>query len=381
MVSVRHVCMFYSELGGVERSVVDLVNGLKDSHCVDVLCNKHGRGVQIESINEVVVTKAGSPFSIAGRPVSRSFIHHLGGTRTDIVHYHLPCPLATIGHLLRPPAAKIAVATWHHDLQRYPLLNSVQMAVLWRLFKVLDAIIVTSPIMIDVVPILSQHREKCSVIPLGIDESRFSVDLQSQDEIDQIRKQYGKQIVLFVGRLVYYKGCEILLRAMRSIDAQLVIVGEGPLENELKALANDLGIAQRVHFTGRLSDSVLTSMYKASDVFVLPSTQRTECFGLVQIEAMLSGVPVINTSLPTGVPWVSQHEVTGLTVKPGDVDELAGAIARLLANEKQRTEYGSSARIRALENFTLSHQVRATSELYANLLARFEPKSRASKAI
>lgn len=369
MTSIRHICMFYSELGGVERAVMNLVDGLKHRHEVDVLCSKHGRGVQIENVRGVTVTRAGSPLSIAGRPFSRSFIHHLAGTKADVLHYHLPCPLATIGHLTYRPESKVTVATWYHEMQRYPVVNAAQLVMLKLLFKDIDAIIVPSPAMIDNVPILAEFRDKCRMIPLGIDESLFDPSTLSESRIETLRQEYGTPLILFVGRLVYYKGCDILIRAMKKLDAKLVIVGEGPLEAELKHLADSLGIAGKIHFSGRIPDTALAHLYKACDVFVLPSTQRTECYGLVQVEAMLSSVPVINTALPTGVPWISQDLLTGLTVPPGDVEELVKAISKLLEDHELRKKLGQAGRKRALENFTLRQQIAATTQLYASLLS------------
>jgi rhamnosyl/mannosyltransferase len=257
-------------------------------------------------------------------------------------------------------------------MQRYPVVNAAQLVMLWPLFKDIDAIIVPSPAMIDNVPILAQNREKCQVIPLGIDESLFASDAVNEVTIQNLRQRYGAPLVLFVGRLVYYKGCDVLLKAMKKIDANLVIVGEGPLEGELKHLAENLGLGGKVHFVGRVSDVELAHFYRACDVFVLPSTQKTECYGLVQVEAMLSGVPVVNTSLPTGVPWISQDQYTGLTVPPGDVDELIRAISRLLSDRALRIALGQAGQKRALENFTLRQQIAATSQLYTNILSRLQ---------
>jgi rhamnosyl/mannosyltransferase len=365
--------MFYSELGGVERAVMDLVNRLKEEFEVDVLCTKHGRGVLVETIDGVAVTRAGSPFDIAGRPLSRSFLHHLSGTKSDIIHYHLPCPLATAAHISNRPPVKVAVATWHHGLQRYPVINDVQLIMLSVLFKDLDAILVTSPVMLDSVPILSQHRDKCRVIPLGVDETRFLSNGTNYDEaIAALRRTYGMPMVLFVGRLVYYKGLDILINAMRTIDASLVIVGVGPLEAKLKNLADKFGMSRKVHFLGHVPDPELANLYRASSVYVLPSTKPTECFGLGQAEAMLSGLPVVNTSLPTGVPWVSQDQITGLTVPPGDERALSDAIIRILSDDQLRVRLGQAARTRALEHFTLRSHALATRKLYLELLERKE---------
>jgi len=186
------------------------------------------------------------------------------------------------------------------------------------------------------------------------------------DKIIEIKKQIGSPIVLFVGRLVYYKGVEYLIRAFKNINAQLVLVGSGPLENDLKHLAKDLEIEERVHFLNNIPDADLKAFYHACDIFVLPSIEKTECFGLVQLEAMACGKPVISTNLPTGVPWINQHKKTGLVVPPKDVEALHQAIVFLLENEKLRNEYGKNGQERVKE-FTIDLMVEKINNLYLSL--------------
>jgi rhamnosyl/mannosyltransferase len=148
--------------------------------------------------------------------------------------------------------------------------------------------------------------------------------------------------------LVYYKGVDVLLDAFRKVrGCELFICGTGPLEEELKAKAADLP----VHFLGRLTDEELKSAFADCDVFVLPSVENSEAFGIVQQEAMVYGKPVINTSIPTGVPYVSIHGETGLTVPPRDVDALAQAITTLAKDVPLRRKYGVNARKRVLTEY------------------------------
>ena len=156
-----------------------------------------------------------------------------------------------------------------------------------------------------------------------------------------------------MGRLVYYKGCNVLLRAFAKVpNARLTMVGNGVLLGELQNLAEELGIASRVRFETDLPDSKMAVAFENSDVFVLPSVERSEAFGLVQIEAMAYGKPVINTWLKSGVPYVSLNGKTGLTVNPGDVDALADAMKKLAADPALREQYGKAARERVQKNFT-----------------------------
>jgi glycosyltransferase involved in cell wall biosynthesis len=367
MRSVVQISTFYSENGGVEKAVSDLVSGLKVDHDVSVLCTHNNARTQRIDVNGVPVTSVGRIVEIQGRPLAATFPWELGRYNCDVAHYHLPFPLAMASHLISAPKAKLNVATWHHDLVKNPRFKKFIEPLLDSFLDRLDMIIVTAPALVEHTPALYKRKDKCRVIPLGIDEQLF-IDDRSGTNGDGT-EGVGNPIVLYVGRLVYYKGCDVLIRAMKDVNATLNLVGEGPLRGDLEKLAEDLGISDRVHFLGRVSDQALATAYKKSSLFVLPSTLPTECFGLVQVEAMLSGKPVINTNLPTGVPWVSLHNETGMTVPPNDAKALADAINKLVNDEPLRQKLGQQARERAKNMFTLSRHVSAVSDLYQELLS------------
>jgi len=180
--------------------------------------------------------------------------------------------------------------------------------------------------------------------------------------------------VLFVGRLVHYKGVEFLIRAMENVNARLWIVGTGPLEASLKQLAVSLGVADRVVFLGHLSDADLVAYYHACDVFALPSITNQEMFGLVQLEAMACRKPVISTDLPTGVPWVNQHGKTGYCVEPGNARELACALSRVLESRELCQEMGAAGRERVEQQFSSAKMGEAMLRVYEEVLSQaYEP--------
>lgn len=162
--------------------------------------------------------------------------------------------------------------------------------------------------------------EKVRVVPYGIDPAPFSATAETQESAAQARMAFGAPLTLFVGRLVPYKGVDVLLKALPHVPGSLVIVGDGPLRGDLETLAAQLGLGGRVHFVGSVSRSDLVALLHAADVLALPSVTPNEAFGLVQLEAHACGVPVVSTSLPTGVPFANLHGVTGLVVTPGDVE-------------------------------------------------------------
>jgi rhamnosyl/mannosyltransferase len=187
-------------------------------------------------------------------------------------------------------------------------------------------------------------------------------------DVERIRALHGPRIVLGVGRLIYYKGFEYLVEAMRDIDARLLIIGEGPLRERLTTLARTLGIADRVTLLGTVQDAF--PYYQAADVFVLPSIARSEAFGLVQLEAMACGTPVVNTRLDSGVPYVSIDGETGRTVPPEDSRALAAAIKGLLDDPVERARLGAAARRRVEEHFTVELMAAGTLALYRALIGR-----------
>jgi rhamnosyl/mannosyltransferase len=192
------------------------------------------------------------------------------------------------------------------------------------------------------------------------------VDSVEQGSDYNIEPDIEGPFILFVGRLVNYKGVEYLIDAMNEAEGTLLIVGDGHLKSDLEKRAKRRGVEESIYFLGKVSESKLGEYYKAADVFVLPSVAPNEAFGIVQLEAMARGVPVINTSLPTGVPWVSQDGITGKTV-PRDPKALAEAINSILNDDQLRQEYGKQARLRVEEKFSQKKMIQRIEEIYDRL--------------
>jgi rhamnosyl/mannosyltransferase len=150
-------------------------------------------------------------------------------------------------------------------------------------------------------------------------------------------------------------------------DVQLFLGGVGPLTQDLQQQAEALGIARRVHFLGKILETELPAYYQACDLFCLPSVTQAEAFGIVQVEAMAAGKPVVNTNLGNGVNFVTQDGVTGLTVPPNNSRALAAALQILLQNPTQRLQLGANGRARAESEFSLETMKDRTYALYAEL--------------
>jgi rhamnosyl/mannosyltransferase len=201
------------------------------------------------------------------------------------------------------------------------------------------------------------------VIPFGVERPVEPAGVAARAE--EIRRRIGQPLVLFVGRLVAYKGVNVLIEALRNSSAAAVLVGDGPLRGALETQARAAGVADRVTFAGEVSADELSALYRACDLFVLPSVTRQEAFGVVQIEAMSRARPVVSTELGTGVSWVNVHGETGLVVPPGDAGALREAIEGLVRNPLERQKMGSAAAERARSVFAVDRMVNAILALYS----------------
>ncbi len=284
----------------------------------------------------------------------------------DLIHVHMPNPLAELSALIADPDIPV-VAQFHSDVVRQRNLLRLYGPFLDAFYRRANCIVVPTPRHIEISAFVSKYREKCRVVPFGVPLSRFELDEAGRDKVDELRD--GLPSVLCVGRLVSYKGVEFLIRALEEVKARLWIIGAGPLEDSLKNLAREKGLAGRIEFLGQVSDKDLIAYYHACDVFVLPSITNAEMFGVVQLEAMACRKPVISTDLPTGVPWVNQHGKTGYVVPPGNAGELANAIQLLLSNARLREEMGEAGRMRVEQHFTSTRMAEAMLQVYQEMLS------------
>jgi rhamnosyl/mannosyltransferase len=176
-------------------------------------------------------------------------------------------------------------------------------------------------------------------------------------------------VILFVGRLRYYKGLDTLLVALSQVpDARLTVVGDGPMRAAWETLSHALNLAARVDFVGEIDDADLPDCYRRADLFVLPANARAEAFGTVLLEAMASGLPCVTTEVGTGTSWIVQDGVTGLVVPPSDPPALAGAITLLLQDSVRRESMGRAGRGRVVQSFSVEKMIRQVEELYEELL-------------
>lgn len=362
--------LYYPFTGGVEQVVQEIAEGLTKQVNMKVLvCSKDGRD-STEMINGVKVHRSKSFYMLGNLPLSLKFIRDLKkiSHNYDIIHFHMPFPVGDLAGLLSGYKGKIVV-WWHSDVVRQKKMMLLYRPLMERFLKRADAIIVATRGHIEGSAYLKPYAEKCRIIPYGVDaELEQNADAWLAKRALAQREETGSVRFLFVGRLIYYKGCKVLLEAFRQVKcAELTIVGSGVMEEELKEIARRNHQMDRVHFLGALDREELYEQFAQCDVFVLPSIARSEAFGLVQIEAMAYEKPVINTNLPSGVPYVSIHRQTGLTVEPGNVQELADAMNWMAEHPEERKLMGERARRRVKEEYQMSQMAEKVLKLYHEL--------------
>lgn len=358
---------YYPVLGGIENNLRQLAEAqAAQGHEVTVLVtNPQGARTTVRIEAEVRVIRAARLATLASTPLSPALIGHIARARPDITHLHFPYPVGEIGQLLcgrgRP-----TVITYHSDVVRQAGILRLYAPVLRRVLARADRILVSSPAYRDSSPYLRPLAARCTIVPIGIPFERFATP--RPDEAARWRARFPGPLLLFVGRLRYYKGLNDLIAAMTDVPATLLIAGDGPEGPALRAQAQALGVAARVHFLGDVPDADLPGLYQAADVFVLPSSRRSEAYGIALLEAMAAGVAVISTELGTGTSWLNRHGETGLVVPPGDPAALATALQALLADDERRRRMARAAQARAAE-FDLTRQVEMVLAVYEEVLA------------
>lgn len=368
MLKIVQLNKYYApHTGGVETVVQNIAEGLNEQSDMRVLvCSGDGSDHE-DKVNGVAVHRSGRLFEAGPMPVSLSYLRDVkrAAKNADILHLHMPFPWGDLALRLSGYKGKV-VLWWHSDVVRQKKLLKVYLPLMRWTMKRADAIIVATQGHIDGSAFLKPYAEKCRIIPFGVDEEYYAEGAKYA----QSPTQSETPDFLFIGRMVYYKGCDVLLSAfarMEEKNCKLTMVGDGVLLEQLRAQAEELGIADRVEFTGAVSKEELKRRIADCDVFVLPSVARSEAFGLVQIESMAYGKPVINTDLPSGVPYVSLNGVTGITVPPEDENALARAMDTLARDGQLRISYGIAARERVEREYRMDVMTSRVLKLYTEL--------------
>jgi glycosyltransferase involved in cell wall biosynthesis len=361
--SVLHVGKYYApHVGGMETHLKQLVCHQTSRMSVEAVVANDGPVTRTEVLDGARITRVACYGTVASQPMCPSLPWNLAGHSESIVHIHMPNPWAAQAFLMSGHPGKLII-THHADTLGRPYLRKLADPFVRRVMNRAAAIIVTSKRYLESSDELIGFHNKCHVVPLGIDVEEFETD--TSEEVRAIQAKYGERLIVAVGRLAPYKGFEFLLQAMQSVDATLLLIGEGPLRKYLESARERLGVTKKTHLLGHVEN--VEPYYRAGKMLALPSVSRAESFGMVQLEAMAAGIPVVNTDIDSGVPEVSLDGVTGITVAPNDVEALGEAIRMLLNNDEMRSRYGRAAQARVREGFSARQMANRTMQLYAEV--------------
>jgi rhamnosyl/mannosyltransferase len=366
---------YFPHLGGIEFHIRDLAAGLLGRGVdVNALVANEGPELVEDVVDGVDVRRLRRLVAYSSTPIAPSMRGEIRALENrveppDLVHLHSPYPWGEVSWK-GSRSALPSVLSYHSDIVRQRVMGTAYRPLLERVLDSVDLIVAGSPNMVEHSPLLNQRADKVRVVPYGIDVDKYSATPERVRRAQELRAGRERPIVLFVGRLVYYKGADILVEAMANVDADAVIVGNGPLESELRERVFALDMTERFTFLPPQPDEELAAWYRAADIFCLPSVARSEAFGLVQIEAHASGTPAISTDLTTGVPFANLDGVTGLTVPVGDVDALTCAVAKLAGDDELRARLGRQAQERALSEFTIPRMAQDMVAVYDEAIER-----------
>ncbi len=313
-------------------------------------------------------------------PISPAFIFAMRKAiqvfRPDILHFHVPNTSAFWALPLSIAGALPWVVHWHADV--VPSAIDRRMALAYQLYRPIEklflrraqSIIATSQSYLNTSNALVDFRDKCHIVPLGLDPDRLKKpDDAGLGWAETVWGQPGGRI-LVIGRLTYYKGHEVMLDASTALpDARILIVGNGERESGLQRRIHTLGLSNKVSLLGSLPESDLHALISSCDCLCLPSVERTEAFGLVLLEAMRYGKPVVASDIPgSGIGWVVEDGVTGFLVPPGDPVLLAGSLRKFFDCPELKLQMGRSALERFRKVFQIDHIAQEIILLYHQTL-------------
>jgi rhamnosyl/mannosyltransferase len=339
--------------GAAKRGVTsDVLTLSRDTSTVDFGDHLHHRA-------KLDVEIASSAFSLSAFRRFRELAEH-----ADLIHYHFPWPFADIVHFASR-VHKPSIVTYHSDIVRQKVLLQFYKPLRDRFLASVDKIVATSPNYLATSDVLQRYRDKVEVIPIGLDETSYAAP--TDEKLRYWRERAGPKFFLFVGNLRYYKGLHVLLDALPGTDFRVVIVGSGPVEQELRAQAERLKL-NNVDFVGPVADDDKIALLTLCHALTFPSHLRSEAFGISLLEAAMFGKAMISTEIGTGTSYVNVDGETGLVVPASDPGALREAMGRLWGDEVLTAKLGKRARERFEAKFTAGKMVDAYVDLYRRLI-------------
>ena len=363
--------LYFPWLGGVETVVKQIAEGIAKKSiesCVIAVNGQNSKRTSTLKLNKVTVIKSKLNFFFGAQPISFSFFKVLKKNKADIIHLHLPNPFGVLCYLISKPKGKLLI-TYHSDIVKQRVLKFFYKPLLNIILKKADKIVATSQNLVNSSLILTKYKEKIVIIPLGINSKDYDID---ENILLKIKKKYGENFLLAIGRLVEYKGFEYLLKALPEVpDKKLYIIGDGKLKNHLNEIIKEKNLTDRVTILKPLPFENLKAIMKLAKMFIFPSISNNEAFGIVQLEAMYFENPVVSSDLPTGVTFVNQHERTGLVTRKRDSESIAAAINKLLNEPELCRTIAENNPEYVRANFSEESMVDSYLKLYNEMLSEF----------
>lgn len=357
---------FPDTMGGVEQVINQIARGAnKLGVKMDVLSLTPERVPRTIEIDGYLAHRARLDLQIASTGFSVSAFLRFAqlAKKADVIHYHFPWPFMDVVHFATM-VKKPTVVTYHSDIIRQKHLLKIYRPLKWKFLGDMSRIVATSPNYLATSDVLAKYRHKVSVIPIGLDKATYPVP--SSEKLAYWRNKLGRKFFLFVGVIRYYKGLHILMDAAKGTDYPIVIVGAGPIEEELKQQAAQLGL-QNIHFLGHLPDEDKVALLTLCYGVLFPSHLRSEAFGISLLEGAMYGKPMISSEIGTGTTFINIANETGLVVPPSDPAALRQAMQYLWEHPEQATEMGRCAEERYWKHFTANQMVRSYVDLYGDL--------------
>ena len=364
--------------GGTEIAAYNLARQMAEMDDVEIFTTSINSRDSCEVLENMKIHRYSTLLKIASANLSFNILYKPLNCKIDIAHAQYNMPYSDYSALRYAKKNKVPfVVTYHADAQESGgnfIRNWAQIiynrSLLKQVLNGADVIIATSNAYINESKFLGEYRDKIEVIPNGINLEEFDIKLSKEECRDKLGLPHDKKIILFFGNIVAYKGPHILLKAFSRVknhfkDVKLVFAGRGEMEKELTESAVEMGIKNDVLFTGYVDEELKPFYYKSADIFCLPSITMAEAFGIVNLEAMACGIPVISSKLG-GIPDVINDKKTGLLVKPGNVESLENAVTFLLENSAIAQKMGNIGK-KKVEEYSWKKIAQKTEEIYRRL--------------
>lgn len=354
-------------MGGVEQVIYQLARGAsKLGVGVDVLSLSPYQGTSTIEVDGYLAHRARCNLQIASTAFSVSVFQTFSqlAKQADLIHYHFPWPFMDVVHFATR-IKKPTIVTYHSDIIRQKHLLKIYRPLKRKFLAGMDRIVATSPNYLLTSNVLQRFADNVNVIPIGLDKSTYPQP--TQERLDYWQDKVGRKFFLFVGLLRYYKGLHILLDAAVGTQYPIVIVGAGPIEKELRAQSQQLGL-KNVHFLGHLSNEDKVALLTLCYGVVFPSHLRAEAFGVSLLEGAMYGKPMISSEIGTGTTFINIAEETGLVVPPSDPVALRQAMRYLWEHPEVAMTMGERAEARYWEHFTAELMTKSYVHLYDELV-------------